>query len=339
MKNRRFDHLIVLLFLCFQVHILVAQTPPYSGTIFIEPGIITDTDCSTLSGITYTGQGYKWVYDRRVNNWVYVNAYLFDVVWNDSLTSQAVVNPEFTITEATTEANKYAFKIGQLPHCLRTDVNEIWIHKGNFDWGGGNNSILIHTDRAAYYESLGISEETLIHEASHTSLDASHATATGWIGAQSLDSNFISTYAEQNPLQEDIAESYLTWLAVRHFASRISVTNYNIITQTIPNRLLYFDAQNFNLNPIPCSTTAVVSSGAIQSFRVYPNPTNDFLYIESPIEGNTSIQIYNSMGQQIDKFSKICNLVDLSAYPNGVYLIILSNNASIANFKIIKNGR
>ncbi len=338
MKNKRIIHLLVLLFACLQSYILVAQTPPYFGTIFIEPGIITDTDCSTLSSVTYTGQGIALVYDRRVNNWVNINAYLFNVVWNDSLTSQAVVNPEFTIAEATAEANKYAFKIGQLPHCLRTDINEIWIHKGNFDWGGGNNSILIHTDRATYYESLGISEETLIHEASHTSLDAAHATSTGWIDAQLLDNNFISTYAQQNPIREDLAESYLTWLAVKHFASRVSATNYNLITQTIPNRLLYFDAQNFNLNPIPCPTTEV-SFDAIESFRVYPNPTIDFLYINTPIDGNTSLQIYNTMGQPIIKFSKIGNFVDLSAYPNGVYSVVLSNNSRTANFRIIKTGR
>ncbi len=340
MKNRRFNlaQLIVLAFVCLQVYVLEAQTPPYSGTVWIESGIITDADCSTLSSVTYTGQGIKVVYDRRVNAWVSINAHLFDIVWNDSLTSQAVVNPEFNLKEATVEANKYGFKIGQLPHCLRTDVNEIWIHKGANAWGGGNKSILIHTDGATWHEKF--SEETLIHEAAHTSLDATHASHPDWINAQNLDGTFISTYAENHPGREDIAESFLLWLAVRYFPSRISTTNYNIITQTIPNRLLYFDAQNFNLNPIPCSTVAIETIESNKSFLVYPNPTTGILHIESPLDGDTHIDIYDLTGRIIDSFKKSGNQVDLSAFSDGVYLVLLrNNNNNIGTLKVIKNGR
>jgi hypothetical protein len=231
---------------------MYAQTPPYSGTIFIDPDIITSSDPTATPSITYTGQGSVLMFDRRVNNWVYVNAYLFNVVWSDGITSIAQINPEFaTVAAATTEAQKYASLIGQLPACLRQDVDKIWIHKGIQPFGGGNNSILIHTGQSTLYENDGILEETLVHEASHTSLDAVHAIATGWQNAQTADNNFISTYARDNPTREDIAESFLTWFAVRYRQSRISVDNYNLITQTIPNRLNYFDGINFNLSPAP----------------------------------------------------------------------------------------
>ncbi len=339
MSNRSLKLLIFLALSCFHLTNLMGQKPPYSGTIFIDPKIIIDSDCSTFSNITYTGRGNKLVYDRRINNWVNLNAYLFNVVWNDSLTSQAVVNPEFTLVEATTEANKYAYKIGQLPHILRTDVKEIWIHKGDFDWGGGNNSLLIHTARGIYYESLGIVEETLVHEASHTSLDAKHAKSSEWKKAQTLDSNFISTYAQQYPIQEDIAESFLTWLAVRHFSARISTVNNNLIKKTIPNRLLYFDAQKFNLNPIPCLTTTTVKNADSGLYKVYPNPTSDILYFETPTKFESSIIIYNAFGQLIQGFRKNTNQIDLSAFPNGIYLICFRDQERITSFKIIKNSR
>jgi putative aminopeptidase FrvX len=105
---------------------LSSPAQPYSGTIFIDPDIITDSDPSTLTSVTYTGQGVVTVYDRRPPGWVTINAYLFDVTWNDGLTSVAMVNPEFgSEAAAAVEAETYAHAIGKLPTCLREDVNEI----------------------------------------------------------------------------------------------------------------------------------------------------------------------------------------------------------------------
>lgn len=276
---------VILLWALFGYEQVYAQTPPYGGTIFIEPNIITSADPSTLQSVTYTGQGMKTVFDRRVNNWININAHLFAVVWNDGLISEAVINPEFTLAEATTEANKYGFLIGQLPYVLRTDVNEIWIHKGVQPFGGGNYSILIHTGQSALYENDGIIEETLIHEASHTSLDLYHATTSGWLSAQNLDNQFISTYAMNYPNSEDIAESFLTWLAVRYKSSVISAANYDIITTNIPNRLSYFDSQNFNMSPVAnCPAPPLIigllnsCTNSTQNYSVLPTAGSTYVW-------------------------------------------------------------
>jgi len=242
-----------LLFLILSSNCLAQQ--PYLGTIFIDPDIITSSDPSVIQSTTYTGQGTRTVFDRRTASFVTINAYLFDVIWEDGLTSEAQVNPEFgSVAAATIEAEKYAWLIGQLPYCLRVDVDAIWIHQGTEPFGGGNNSILIHTGQSTVYEGQGILEETLVHEACHTSLDAAHASAAGWIAAQNLDSTFISTYAFDNPTSEDIAESFLTWVAIRHRANRISQQDYDTIIQAIPNRIIYFDNQTFDMYPIVCDT-------------------------------------------------------------------------------------
>ena len=34
-----------------------------------------------------------------------------------------------------------------MPTVLRTDVETVWIHKGEEPWGGGNNNLLIHVDQ------------------------------------------------------------------------------------------------------------------------------------------------------------------------------------------------
>ncbi len=201
------------------------------------------------------------MYDRRVSAFITLNAFLFNATFDDGLAAEIQVNPEFgDSTEAGIEANKYATAIGRLPTVLRKDVQTVWIHKGNQPFGGGNNNLLIHTEQGDAYVAAGILEETFVHEAAHTSLDAQHASASGWLAAQSADPEFISTYARDNPTSEDIAESFLTWLAVRHRRGRISDSLANTITSTIPNRLTYFDNQNFNMYPVVAPPATVLAN-------------------------------------------------------------------------------
>jgi hypothetical protein len=227
-------------------------TPPFGGTIFIDPDIITPEDPTTFVSLIYNGQGSRTMFDRRVNDWVTLNPYLFPTQYDDGLYIEIQVNPEFGSPEvAEVQALKFAEVIGRLTTQLRKDVETVWIHRGNEPFGGGNNNLLIHTDWSEEnYESQGILEETLVHEASHTSLDSYHAEAEDWLNAQSIDCNFISDYARDNPIREDISESYLPYLAIRYRADRISPSLKQTIENTMPNRINYFDNQNFNMYPI-----------------------------------------------------------------------------------------
>jgi hypothetical protein len=241
-------HLAILLCL---LPLVGHAAPPYSGTIFLDPDIITASDPSVFGNIVYTGTGARLMFDRRVNAFVTYTAFLFNATFTDGSSIEAQVNPEFgSAAAAAIEAEKYARATGQLPKALRADVRTLWIHKGVQPFGGGNNNLLIHTGQADLYIASGILEETLVHEASHSSLDAAHRSSSGWLGAQVADGEFISTYARDNPTREDVAESFLPWLAVRHRRDRIADTLAGTITSTIPNRLRYFDAQAFNLFPL-----------------------------------------------------------------------------------------
>ena len=282
--------------------------PPFWGTIFIDPDIITASDATALTNVTYTGQGLRTTYDRRSNNWVEINAYLFNARFNDGLTTEVQVNPEFgSSAAASVEANKYSAPIGRLPTALRVQVNAVWIHQGVEPFGGGNNSILIHTGQGDLYIADGILEETLVHEASHTSLDGPHAASAGWLAAQAADPEFISNYARDYPTREDIAESFLTWLAIRHRSGRITASMSNTIATAIPNRHVYFDQQNFELHPIvPAAAptaTVVASNVSARSVTLRANinpgtlPTKAFFVYGTgnsmtPMQTNTSGQPY-----------------------------------------------
>ena len=229
----------------------VVTLPPFGGTIFIDPNIITSSDPTTFENLSLAGQGYRTMFDRRVNGWITVDAYLFSANFDDGLTAEIQVNPEFGGSEvASVEAEKYAEVIGRLPTALRKDVETVWIHKGTQLFGGGNNNLLIHIGQADLYTADGILEETLVHEAAHTSLDAAHASAPAWLAAQSADPTFISTYARDFPNREDIAESFLPYLAIRYRSGRITQSLANTIMQTMPNRIAYLDNQSFDMYPI-----------------------------------------------------------------------------------------
>lgn len=227
------------------------RTPPFQGTIFLDPDIITAEDPTSFESLTAVGQASRVMYDRRVNDWITVDAYLFNVTFDDGIFTEVQVNPEFENSAlAQVQAEKYAIEIGRLPTSLRKNVETVWIHKGTALFGGGNRNILIHIGQADLYVGEGILEETLVHEASHTSLDASHAAAPGWLAAQKKDPTFISTYAQDNPQREDIAETFLMYLAVVHQKSRISDKLAEDVLSAIPGRIEYLDKQTWDLHPL-----------------------------------------------------------------------------------------
>ena len=217
----------------------------------MDPDIITASDPTTFQALSPKGQGNRTMFDRRANAFVQFQAYLFDATFSDGLSAEIQVNPEFGSSEAArVEAEKYAIVIGRIPKALRIDVLTVWIHKGMEPFGGGNNNLLIHVGQGDAYIADGILEETFVHEAAHTSLDAAHAASAGWLSAQAKDVNFISTYARDYPTREDVAESVLPWLAVRYRASRISPAQITKIQRAIPNRLAYFDSLNLVVLPV-----------------------------------------------------------------------------------------
>ncbi len=328
-------------------HLRSKLDPPFSGTIFIDPDIITAEDRSSFLSATYSGQGIRSMYDRRPAAWIQNNAFLFAANFDDGLTAEIQVNSEFSTPEAALfEALKYGLAVGRLPTSLRMDMETMWIHKGNMPFGGGNNNILIHTEQAADYIQAGILEETLVHEASHTSLDEYHATAPGWIAAQQADPDYISTYARDNSGREDIAESFLTWLAVRHKADSISEEMKDIIESTIPNRLLYFDGLDLDLYPLVGQSTDLEVPETMNSFVLnqnFPNPFSRSTRISFfvPDYSRVSIKVVDIQGK------KICSLVDAFVeagshfvewtgtdsrgrlVPSGVYYYILDSGASL----------
>ncbi|MEZ4699468.1 MAG: T9SS type A sorting domain-containing protein [Rhodothermales bacterium] len=300
-----------------------SASPPFNGTIFLDSTIIVAADPTAFQRLSYAGQGMRTMFDRRVNNWITANAFLYDAVFRrsngvDSFVVEIQVNPEFGTPEAAqVQAEVFAPVIGRLPEALRTDLETVWIHMGTQPFGGGNNNLLIHVGQADAYRAAGILEETLVHEASHTSLDAYHAAAPGWVAAQQADGDFISTYARDNPTREDIAETFLTYLAVRIRPEQISTSLYDTIQATVPNRIAYFDSLKLDMYPmlgLALDTERDPLPGRQGRLENYPNPFRDETTIRLELErpGFARMTVFDALGREVDRLMA-------GIYPAGVY--------------------
>ena len=319
--------------------------PPYSGTVWIDPDIITLSDPTALVSVTEAGRGQRTMFDQRVKDWIVVNAYLFMARFDDGLTAEIQVNPEFgSASAAMAEASKYGGFIGQLPTLLRTNVKTVWIHKGNQPLGGGNNNILIHADHAEESIAKGFLEEELVHEGAHTSLDPPWmgiVNAVDWRAAQTADGNFISDYARDHPEREDIAESFLAYLAVRYRSARISRPYERTILETMPNRIAYFDRllQVQSDNAMLPITADLRQSLSFAHFGNGGSITSDLVLVNvEPSATYPAIYFYDQMGALIDPESVVDVTEDLEVREDGA-LTVRTGIEPLGELVISTHGR
>ena len=108
---------------------------------------------------------------------------------------------------------------------------------------------MVHTDSLTIGSGVEFIEETMLHEAGHAAWDRSRRDSPGWLAAQEADGVFISRYARDYPRREDVTESFTAYFALRYFPARLTAAQRAVIPRTIPNRLAYFDEQEFDMSP------------------------------------------------------------------------------------------
>lgn len=217
-------------------------TPPFVGTVYVTPKILTDRDPTAYRSMRYRGVGARKMYDRRIGAFATFQAHLFDARLGASKTIEVQVNTEFSKAQATAHAKRYLPVIGRSPAFLLRDVDTVWIHGGNKPFGGGNRNLLIHTLQGDDYIRRGVLEEAFLHEGAHTSMDARFGQDPRWRCAQALDRGFVSPYAKQNPGREDLAETLTLYLALRHRPTSLTPKQRATLSALAPNRIAFFDA-------------------------------------------------------------------------------------------------
>lgn len=262
--------------------------PPYDGTVFVDENIITDSDPNTLQRVdmydeTRCGKRLfqdcfilSWIsylifsrcllvimYDRAPADYVQVDsAYIFDAIFTDGVKTQFWVRgSDFSSDEAKEEALKYAKYIGSLPQFLRKNARVAQVLAGDYDWGGNSDGVLtIHSDVKYSIEGAqnggDISEEVFVHEATHI-IDEAIWAKSAYQNAVTVDNAYISSYAKDYPDREDIAETMTMWLGIE--LGTMNAADQTTVRNAIPNRLAYFDSQDYNLFPLGGAEGGAVS--------------------------------------------------------------------------------
>lgn len=82
-------------------------------------------------------------------------------------------------------------------------------------------------------------------------------------------------------------------------------------------------------------TTGIDNRDDINSFTLYPNPTQDVLFIESP-SPLTEVSLFNILGEEKRHIKGNPSSIDISNLANGLYFVQLSTDKSNLTYKIIK---
>lgn len=94
-----------------------------------------------------------------------------------------------------------------------------------------------------------------------------------------------------------------------------------------------YERQEFEVNG-----TLGINTTELESIKIFPNPTQDFLNISLP-ENNQVLQatIYNLQGKEVRSYTSAIKEIDISALANGTYLLLLKTEKGNISKKIVKN--
>ena len=231
--------------------------PPFGGTMWDLPDLIKSSDYTIYSTSSYQGIETRLFYDKSIPDFINYPAHVYIVNFGDDLSIDFEIYTEFTLEEADNIEQKYAPLIGQLGKDLRRNIKSFEFLKGEEVASAQRTNdlnyanITFHTDWLTLVEtrfSGDRTEELLIHESAHLSIDPYVYGQQGWTDAVNLDGNFLSTYAKDNPDSEDIAETFQAYIAVKFFPDRISNSLRDTILSVCLNRFKYFDTLNLDLS-------------------------------------------------------------------------------------------
>jgi hypothetical protein len=94
-------------------------------------------------------------------------------------------------------------------------------------------------------------------------------------------------------------------------------------------------ASTFVNNEAECEALSLGDNSLVLEVNIYPNPTDDYLFIEGN-KNPISISIYNLLGAEVIS-KRNTHKINVSELSNGVYIIRISDGIGQTNRKFIKN--
>jgi len=97
-------------------------------------------------------------------------------------------------------------------------------------------------------------DETVFHESAHVALDRLLLRDPDWRSNQIADGEFITQYAAENPIKEDIAESALFAWTMLYHPGRLPADVEAAVRDIVPNRLDYLGNMLEGYAPPSCTS-------------------------------------------------------------------------------------
>lgn len=295
--------------------------------------------------ITSYGQNYneEWSYGSEITieatpnpGWEFVN-------WTDEITGEFISdqNPySFTVTGEVNYLGNFQKIVLQLVLNNSPESGGNTFGAGNYDWGDEVTIIAEPNDGFTFlYWLNNITNEQIIEQEYVFIIDENNTSFTAYYELQLYWVNVIinpegagmvtggGTYFGGDKV-ELYSESNMNWV----FENWVNIKTGEIVEDN-PYIFRIYDDYDFIAN-----FTAELNSGDISSneIRVYPNPTNNELFIETP--ENSKIKIITLNGRRIlinEDLSKTLHQINVSTLAPSVYLIEVEIDGIVSYYKFI----
>jgi hypothetical protein len=158
-----------------------------------------------------------------------------------------------------------------------------------------------------------------------------------------LDTTYLYNYIDSlaQILEVPATRHYQRWPILgsyvwpNNFVGNTYQEEVDYLKSWIGERIAWMDANMFGT----CDTTVHVYDLNNVPFNIYPNPTNDILYVETPFEKNFEIKVYTTQGtlvQRVQRANASRTSLSLANLPKGMYFIQIKNdNQTFTTQKII----
>jgi len=208
--NIRF--LLFTVWMLFCINHLSAQDPLFPNSVVSNDiDFILDDDPDEFESLIFVGRSNKEMPgDPNGGGLFDTNTFVFESNYVDGGTLEIWCHSSFETEEAArVYANKLCPRLGKLPRFQRNLLNHVVIHNG--DSGAfaeiEGQFFILYSDNMDQRISTNDLEETVFHESVHASYQFMYQNDPSWLNAQTADPTFVTDYAENNVMVEDMADN------------------------------------------------------------------------------------------------------------------------------------
>lgn len=109
---------------------------------------------------------------------------------------------------------------------------------------------------------------------------------------------------------------------------------WNFVTSTATD--VNGNTSEFSQNLELTGPNAIAEQASESNFIVYPNPANDFMFIENRAGGEFRVEVFNTVGQMVldANFSSRDAVLNVASFQRGEYLLVIKSKAESSVFRI-----